>query len=93
LIALKLSGCQTAYLDGSFATGKSNPNDFDVCYDLFDINPDLLDKVFFDFSNQRQRQKDKYGGEFFPANIPATPSDLRYLEFFQTNKHTQTAKE
>ncbi len=92
LVALKLSGCQTAYLDGSFATGKSNPNDFDVCYDLFDINPDLLDKVFFDFSNQRQRQKDKYGGEFFPANVSATPSGIRYLEFFQINKHTQTAK-
>ncbi len=92
LLALKQAGCQTAFLDGSFATGKPNPNDFDVCYDLTNIDPDLLDKIFFDFSNHRQKQKDKYGGEFFPANLPATPSGIRYLEFFQINKHTQTLK-
>jgi hypothetical protein len=92
LLALKHAGCQNVYIDGSFATGKPFPNDFDLCYDLQGMNRELMDEVFFDFSEQRKRQKTKYGGEFFPANVAATPSGIRYLEFFQINKHTQTAK-
>ncbi len=92
LPALKNAGCQTAFIDGSFATGKPNPNDFDVCYDLTGMQRHLLDDIFFDFTQQRKRQKDRYNGEFFPANLPATPSGIRYLEFFQINKHTQTPK-
>ena len=33
LTNLKGAGCQTAYLDGSFASSKENPGDIDVCYE------------------------------------------------------------
>jgi hypothetical protein len=92
LQALKVAGCETAYLDGSFATGKLNPGDFDVCYELVGMNPALLDSTLQDFSNFRAKQKEKFGGEFFPATAMATPTGIRFLEFFQRNKHTQKAK-
>jgi hypothetical protein len=92
LQALKVAGCETAYLDGSFATGKAQPGDFDVCYELEGIDPQKLDSTLKDFSNFRAKQKEKYGGEFFPAKALATPTGIRFLEFFQRNKHTQEAK-
>jgi hypothetical protein len=92
LQTLKVAGCITAYLDGSFATGKAQPGDFDVCYELAGIDPDRLDSTLKDFSNFRAKQKEKFGGEFFPANAMATPTGIRFLEFFQRNKHTQASK-
>jgi hypothetical protein len=92
LQALKRAGCETAYLDGSFATGKATPGDFDVCYELRGMKRDLLDSVLKDFSNLRASQKAKFGGEFFPANALATPSGTRFLDFFQINKYSQEAK-
>jgi hypothetical protein len=92
LQALKVAGCTKAYLDGSFATGKAQPGDFDVCYELSGIDPQKLDGTFKDFSHFRAKQKEKFGGEFFPANALATPTGLRFLEFFQRNKHTQEPK-
>jgi hypothetical protein len=92
LKALKIAGCETAYIDGSFVTGKLIPGDFDVCYELNGMQRDLMDDVLKDFSNARAKQKEKFGGEFFPANSPAMASGMRFLEFFQINKHTQEAK-
>lgn len=31
--SLRRAGCRTVYIDGSFATRKEVPNDFDVCWD------------------------------------------------------------
>lgn len=92
LRALKAAGCQVAYIDGSFTTGKPVPGDFDVCYELTGMKRELMDEVLLDFSNFRQRQKEKFGGEFFPAAAKATPSGTHYLEFFQRNKHSQQPK-
>lgn len=33
LALLRSAGCQTAYLDGSFATAKEAPGDFDACWE------------------------------------------------------------
>jgi hypothetical protein len=90
--ALKVAGCETAYLDGSFATGKVQPGDFDVCYELVGVDPQKLDSTLKDFSDFRAKQKEKFGGEFFPAKAMATPTGVRFLDFFQRNKHTQEPK-
>ena len=50
---LKQAGCDKIYIDGSFATNKEFPGDFDVCWK--DDNVDLkllleLDPVLLDFS-------------------------------------------
>jgi hypothetical protein len=93
LMNLKGAGCQTAYLDGSFASGKENPGDIDVCYDPRGIVGTRLDPVFLDFSNLRAAQKAKYGCEFFPSSATASLNPrLSYLEFFQRDKYTDEAK-
>jgi hypothetical protein len=55
-------------------------------------DPALLDPVFFDFSNGRYNQKQKYLGEFFPAAIVEGVSGKPFLDFFQTDKSTGKQK-
>lgn len=93
LTNLKGAGCQTAYLDGSFASRKETPGDIDVCYDPRGVVGAKLDPVFLDFRNFRATQKAKYGCEFFPSSATASLNPrLTYLEFFQLDKYTGEAK-
>ena len=89
LEVLKNAGCETAYIDGSFATNKDEPKDFDVCWEVAGVQGKLLDPVLLTFANGRAAQKAKYFGEFFPAESQATPAGLRYLDFFQINRFGQ----
>lgn len=91
---LKSYGCKTIYMDGSFTTDKERikmkpPEDIDVCWEEDGVDTDRLEiehSVFWDFSNKRQRQKDKYGCEFFPASNIEADSGKTFLEFFQTDR-------
>ena len=51
-----------------------------------------LDPVFMDFSHSRARQKQRFLGEFFPAELPNGVTGMTFLEFFQTDKETGEAK-
>lgn len=46
---LKAAGCRTIYINGSFVTSESEPNDFDACYEIVVENlnklPDALIKA------------------------------------------------
>ena len=88
LEALRLAGCKTVYLDGSFVTSKIRPRDFDACWDVTGVDVKRLDPVFFDFSNGRAAQKARFRGELFPAQLPNGPSGKTFLEFFQIDKQT-----
>ena len=92
LKALKSAGCETAYVDGSFSTGKEHPNDFDGCWSVTGVDPSRLDPVLLDFSNHRAAQKAKYFGELFPAEVPEGGTGKTWLEFFQTDKDTGDPK-
>jgi hypothetical protein len=92
LDALRAAGCRRAYIDGSFVTTKVTPGDFDGCWEVGGVDPDLLDPVLLVFANQRAAQKAKYGGEFFPAESAADPFGTRFLEFFQRDKQTGDPK-
>lgn len=86
--ALRAAGATQLLIDGSFSTKCHNPNDYDCCYYIHEIDPSKLDPVFMDFSNEREKQKRKYLGEFFPAEtaaslIPPEP----YRTFFQHDKN------
>lgn len=83
---LKKAGCSVVYLDGSFVTGKDYPSDFDACWDPTGVDVKNLDPVLLDFKNKRARQKNKYGGEFFPATILADGTNT-YLDYFQIDKY------
>ena len=92
LQALRSAGCRRAYLDGSFTTAKDAPDDFDGCWELRGVDPDLLDPVLLDFSPGRTAQKAKYGGELFLADALASPPATVFLDFFQTDKTTGDRK-
>jgi hypothetical protein len=88
--SLKQAGCPRIYIDGSFATNKEFPGDFDVCYDDDSLDYVLLqqiDPVIRDLRNKRAAQKAKYGGELFPSSASADLAGRTFLEFFQTDRN------
>lgn len=92
LSALYKAGCRRVYLDGSFITDKPIPEDYDGCWDHLGVDQHKLDPVLLDFDNGRANQKRKFLGELFPAISKANSSGPIFLEFFQIDKHTGTAK-
>lgn len=85
---LAQAGCRIAYLDGSFVTDKAEPRDFDACWDKAGVEPDKLDPVLLDFSEERAAQRQKYGGELFIAQAPANDQHV-FLGFFQRDRRNQ----
>jgi hypothetical protein len=78
---LKDVQCKTIYVDGSFVTTKSDPNDFDACWDPIGVDFNKFSakySVLLEFKPDTRKQKAKYGGEFFPSP--------RFLTFFQKDK-------
>ncbi len=92
LTALQDAGCELAYIDGSFVTTKPVPGDFDACWGVQGVTPDLLDPIFLDFSNGRAAQKTRFGGELFPAELPEGLSGRTFLSFFQADRDSGAAK-
>ena len=91
IFALHEAGCRKIFLDGSFITEKPIPADFDVCWDPAGVDHTKLDPVFLDFSDGRKKQKERFHGEFFPANCLADGQRF-FFDFFQIDKHTGNAK-
>ena len=89
---LKDAGCRTVYINGSFATRKKLPNDYDACWEEIGVDPTALDPVLLTFDPGRATQKAKYLGELFPASVIADAGGLSFLEFFQMDKDTGRAK-
>ena len=89
--SLKTAGCSTIYLDGSYVTEREFPSDYDVCWSPYNVDVGKLDPVILDFSDDRKKQKSKYGGEFFPLNAKADASHL-FIQYFQKDKETGLEK-
>lgn len=92
LLSLRRAGCRVVYLDGSFVTDKDIPNDYDGCWDVGGVDPSLLDPVLLQFDNWRAAQKAKFGGELFPAQGTEGGTGRVWLDFFQVDKDTGSAK-
>jgi hypothetical protein len=92
LSLLASAGCLTIYVDGSFVTSKSEPGDFDACWSVESVDVDKLDAVFLTFANGRAAQKERFGGEMFPAELPEGLTGCTFLEFFQVDKETGASK-
>lgn len=86
LLALRSAGCRTAYIDGSFVTAKEEPGDFDACWDIAGVDGSLLDPVLRDLAHPRKAQKEKFGGELFPAQAPADSSGALFIDFFRHDR-------
>ncbi len=88
---LRKAGCKIIFLDGSFVTDKTVPNDYDVCWHPAGVDPKKLDLVFLDFSDKRKKQKSSYYGEYFPS-ICLADGHSTFTKFFQNDKNTGKAK-
>ncbi len=74
---------------------RSNPGDFDACWDPTGVNGALLRALapaLLDLAFPRAAQKAHYAGEFFPSTIPAEASGRLFLDFFQVDMHTGEPK-
>jgi hypothetical protein len=89
---LRRAGWRLVYLDGSFVTRKEHPGDFDACWDVQGVDDDKLDPVFWDFSRGRAAQKQRFLGEFFPAELPEGATGRAFVDFFQVNMLTGEPK-
>ncbi len=89
---LAQAGCGALFLDGSFVTDKPIPGDFDACWDPKGVSRQELDPVFSRFANQREAQRRRFGGEFFPSTTRADAQDRTFLEFFQIERFTGQSK-
>jgi len=92
VISLRDAGCLRVYIDGSFVTAKERPGDFDGCWEVAGVDPDLLDPVLLTFVDARAEQKARFGGELFPAEASADPHGTRFLDYFQQDKLTGEPK-
>jgi hypothetical protein len=88
---LAAAGCGTVYVDGSFVTEKPLPGDFDACWDPLGVDAARLRPVLLDFGNGRARQKQAYGGEFFPSTALAD-GQSNFLRYFAVDKETDLLK-
>lgn len=81
IIELRDVQCKALYVDGSFVSKKSNPNDFDACWDPTGVDFVKLSvkyTILMEFLPDTKKQKARYGGELFPSP--------RFLSFFQKDK-------
>lgn len=92
LSSLRDAGCKAVYINGSFVTAKEEPADFDACWDAEGVDPDVLDPTLLDFSKGRTAQKERFGGELFPADFAAEPAGTRFLDYFQQDRETGEPK-
>lgn len=92
LASLKEAGCLTAYLDGSYVTGKPKPGDFDACWDPQGVDGARLNPVFLRFDNGRAAQKAAFKGEFFPSSMICADIGSSFLDFFQIDRFTGRPK-
>ena len=83
------AGCTTVYVNGSFVTNKELPGDTDVCWDDDGVDFDRIDPVFDLGEKPREKrveQKERFGGEFFPASMEVERPGQRFLDFFQKGR-------
>lgn len=90
---LACAGCRRIYVNGSYVTDKPIPGDYDACWDEVGVERHRLDPVFLDFSSLRARQKEKYGGEFFPMSSIADASGSTFFSIFSSTKRQADRKE
>jgi|SRR5579862_7430095 len=95
LRSLKIAGCKTVFVDGSFVSQSDFPADFDLCWDMVGVDLPtlyLVEPVLFDFRNRRAAQKAKFLGELFPSHETADAAGTTFFKFFQTDKITGQPK-
>lgn len=90
---LRIAGCRRIFIDGSFTTIKDFPNDYDACWEVEGVNPNILDPVLIEFSDLgRNLQRKIYRGDIFPAHQTESSCGKAFIDFFQIDKNTGNTK-
>ena len=88
MLSLQAAGCRVIYINGSFTTSKSDPVDFDGCYDKETVDTDYLrvnaPRLFNHYD--RAGMKSRYKGELFPSDQPVGNYGENSFEFFQSDR-------
>jgi|WetSurMetagenome_2_1015567.scaffolds.fasta_scaffold426568_1 hypothetical protein len=82
-------GCKTIYIDGSFVTRKSLPNDMDICWENRGVDLNNAKRclpILWELNFPREKQQKKYHADIFPASCIERSSTLLFLDFFQKDK-------
>ena len=89
LVRFAKAGCRSILLNGSFVTKKDKPGDYDAAWERDGVDENLLDPILLNWVSEREAMQDKYGGEFFPADLVEVHKDVPFREFFQTDEDNQ----
>lgn len=79
------AGCAAVLIGGSFVTTKRTPDDVDVLWSVYGVDPDLLHSMFLTPAG-RPAIKAKFGVDLFPSYLIEAASGLPFPEFFQRRK-------
>lgn len=85
--SLRFAGCRTVLLDGSFATAKEEPGDWDAAFDPVGVIAGRLDPILLKHDDGRRAMRAKYLGDLFPWTALASGvGGPVYRRFFQTDR-------
>jgi len=88
---LRNANCRAAIVDGSFATAKELPRDYDAAFDPVGVNGNLVDPVLLRHNDGRKAMKAKYLGDVFPwGNVACSVTGMIYQDFFQHDRSGET---
>jgi len=80
----EIAGVKHIWLNGSFITNKNEPEDIDGCWEYtLDVDLKKLGSIWL---GSREEIRNKFGLDFFIANIIETESGLPFPKFFQQNR-------
>ncbi len=80
---LRNAGCAALFIDGSFATDKKIPGDWDGVFCTAGLDWSKTDRLLRDVLANRAAIADKYRADLFPADCVEASSGLTFLDFFQ----------
>ena len=83
---LHRAGCLAVWVDGSFVTRERWPKDFDLCYDSQEVDVEKLEPILRDWGQQRFAQKERFGGEALPHDLPFSWNGETVLEAFACDR-------
>jgi hypothetical protein len=83
---LRDAGALVLYIDGSFATDKPVPDDWDGLFPTENLNWTKADPLLMDIRKNREIIAEKYMADLFPASWYEGNSGEPFLSFFQRDK-------
>jgi hypothetical protein len=83
---LREAGISVLYIDGSFATDKPIPGDWDGLFPTAGLDWEKVDPLFRQVDLHRDEIAKKYMADLFPVDFSEKTSGKPFREFFQRDK-------